>query len=451
MWSGEFDVSLRKLQGPLVEVGAEVSRPHTSLLQAGSRATVRSIVTQSQQRRSIEGDLPEGWSVSELSVVRPPSGTPIRAWFEPRTDGGSLQSLADELEVAARAELGHVDVIDACDLEVAGSTAHARQLHFERDGTAMTGRIACTLLGEMALVVAAAWPRNDGLDVADEVDTVIARWLADGESTRTTPADETATIDLPEVTVGDLDRETWAPIVAAWSTVTAPATVQHRSTWSPEELSVASTFAGPYSFPTVGFDWSAGLSDASLDAVIDATTRSLLARAALVADGQLTALAPGLDADIAIALRPEVIIDVVTVRGATASRHWFGVLPSSAIQITVLGDGTRRLDRIDPHDVAAAVLAVIPGSHSTPTPSAPPVESITMTQLVDEGSAIEYLTQVTTTWKCDGRRRAGVLLWAGEGDGDGWLAEPNAEGTWSLHTSAGLLPTLLAHLPYGLD
>ena len=36
MWSGEFEVSLRKLQQALVDAGAEVSRRQTALLQAGS-------------------------------------------------------------------------------------------------------------------------------------------------------------------------------------------------------------------------------------------------------------------------------------------------------------------------------------------------------------------------------------------------------------------------------
>lgn len=36
MWSGEFEVSLRKLQEALIDAGAEVSRRQTALLQAGS-------------------------------------------------------------------------------------------------------------------------------------------------------------------------------------------------------------------------------------------------------------------------------------------------------------------------------------------------------------------------------------------------------------------------------
>lgn len=36
MWSGEFEVSLRKLQEALVEAGAEVARRQNALLQAGS-------------------------------------------------------------------------------------------------------------------------------------------------------------------------------------------------------------------------------------------------------------------------------------------------------------------------------------------------------------------------------------------------------------------------------
>ena len=36
MWSGEFEVSLRKLQQALVDAGAEVSRRQTALMQAGS-------------------------------------------------------------------------------------------------------------------------------------------------------------------------------------------------------------------------------------------------------------------------------------------------------------------------------------------------------------------------------------------------------------------------------
>lgn len=36
MWSGEFEVSLRKLQEALVEAGAEVARRQLALQQAGS-------------------------------------------------------------------------------------------------------------------------------------------------------------------------------------------------------------------------------------------------------------------------------------------------------------------------------------------------------------------------------------------------------------------------------
>jgi len=36
MWSGEFEVSLRKLQQALADAGTEVSRRQTALLQAGS-------------------------------------------------------------------------------------------------------------------------------------------------------------------------------------------------------------------------------------------------------------------------------------------------------------------------------------------------------------------------------------------------------------------------------
>ncbi len=36
MWTGEFEVSLRKLQQALVDAGAEVSRRQTALMQAGS-------------------------------------------------------------------------------------------------------------------------------------------------------------------------------------------------------------------------------------------------------------------------------------------------------------------------------------------------------------------------------------------------------------------------------
>ncbi len=36
MWTGEFEVSLRKLQQALVDAGAEVSRRQSALLQAGS-------------------------------------------------------------------------------------------------------------------------------------------------------------------------------------------------------------------------------------------------------------------------------------------------------------------------------------------------------------------------------------------------------------------------------
>ena len=36
MWSGEYEVSLRKLQEALVDAGAEVARRQTALLQAGS-------------------------------------------------------------------------------------------------------------------------------------------------------------------------------------------------------------------------------------------------------------------------------------------------------------------------------------------------------------------------------------------------------------------------------
>ncbi len=35
MWTGEFEVSLRKLQQALVDAGAEVSRRQSALLQAG--------------------------------------------------------------------------------------------------------------------------------------------------------------------------------------------------------------------------------------------------------------------------------------------------------------------------------------------------------------------------------------------------------------------------------
>jgi uncharacterized protein YukE len=35
MWSGEFEVSLRRLQEALIDAGTEVSRRQTALLQAG--------------------------------------------------------------------------------------------------------------------------------------------------------------------------------------------------------------------------------------------------------------------------------------------------------------------------------------------------------------------------------------------------------------------------------
>ena len=232
---------------------------------------------------SLAAELPHGWTASESTTLRSPSGTEIRVWLDVLTDAPDVHTLADRFEASAHDEVGPIDEVVSSDVELGARSAHVRQFTFARDGDSFVGRIACAVEGERALIASAAWRhedergghRRDGrCDRRPAVPRHAGREACCG---RRNESPRPATLN----TAG-LDTGVWSSIVEAWASESSTAPEpEHPTRWSPAELAVMAAGMGVSAFPTVGVEWFAGLPSSSVDAIIDTVAGSLIARGLL--------------------------------------------------------------------------------------------------------------------------------------------------------------------------
>jgi len=400
---------------------------------------------------SLAVELPHDWAVAESAIVRSSSGTEIRVWLDNQPETTDLHAIAERLQSTARDEVGDIDDVVASEIQLGGHVAHARRFTFDRGGDTMVGRVVCFVESGRALIATAAWRHESDATAASEMDTVIAGMrLVDIPVGGDESAGEANSAKVAVNTTG-LDIAMWSPIIGSWASATSTEPdSRHAGCWSSAELAVAAAFRGATEFPTVGVEGLVGLQPSSVDAIIDTVARSLIARGLLVrTDDGKAELEDDLRYLLDAALLAELVIDVARLSDAGVQRTWLGASVDRAVRIAVTDNGSRRIDLLDPADLAAAALVAAgdtgpSAGHNLEQPHGP----ITTAMVGDPSSEWTSLTRITTTWRLDGRLHGGMFSWAQHATGAGWLAEP-AGDEWTLHRADGLRSTLLAHLPAG--
>src|SRR4051794_3294985 len=284
---------------------------------------------------SLAMELPEEWTVSESAIVRSPSGTEIRIWLDNQPGTTDLPEIADRIEASARDEVGPIHNVVAADLELGPRAAHARQFTFERAGDTMIGRIVCSVDADRALIASGAWPRRAGAMNADEMDTAIAALRLLDRPVVGVARSGVRSPALAATNKRGLDFAMWSPLIDKWASgESTAAEPDHSSRWSPAELAVVAAGLGAAAFPTVGAEWLGGLPTATIDAITDTVTRSLIARDLVVRDEDgAMALADGLRSVVEAALLAELVVDVVHMTEEHVRHTWFGVTLDRATRV----------------------------------------------------------------------------------------------------------------------
>ena len=315
-------------------------------------------------------------------------------------------------------------------------------------------RIDCLIDGALALTVVGSWPLSNQVD--SEMDAALAgiRLLSRPVASFPTTADPEAR--RPSVKRPPLDASAWSDLRAAWRAPDAAGVeVGAAARWSPVELAVCAAILGAASFPTVGPELLASLPTASLNATLDAVTRSFIARGLVRAhdDGWAT-LCDGPREVMEGAVFPDLTISIERLSGGGAGHWWFGLRPDQGVQVTVLPDGSRECGSIHPGRLIDQVFAVTGTGKPTggEAPAGADPGHVTLADVVGGASRVAALLRVNTAWRVGTLIRGGVFTWALGVDGSLWLADPvvgDEPPSWKLGAIdlEGLGAELLDHLP----
>jgi hypothetical protein len=253
-----------------------------------------------------------------------------------------------------------------------------------------------------------------------------------------------------------LEPSAWSDVRAAWHRAgSSSVDVVGATRLSSVELAVCATVVEAASFPTVGSEMLASLPAAVLKATIETVMNSFNARG-LIRDGEdgWATLCGGLFDIVDVAVFPDLTISIERLHAGGSDRWWFGVRPDSAVQISVLPNGSRECGLIDAGRAIDQVLALTGTSRSgssAPSEDAGPV-SVSLADLTAGSGRIAAVVRVNTAWRVGEMICGGAFSWATGADGSLWLADPDADAacpSWTLAAVdvEGLRAELLAHLP----
>jgi hypothetical protein len=285
----------------------------------------------------------------------------------------------------------------------------------------------------LAIRVTGAWAVDDDDGATDDLDTVLA-----GIRLLSRPAFEPDPVEgsaerTPNPERQPVAAETWTALHTAWSSEQNGDRVRAATTvWSVDELATIATILGAASFPTVGNEILAGLTDESLRAVLGATMRSLTARKVVeIAPDGSAAVDDDTAAMIGVAVSPDLAISVQS-GGAddTSALTFFGVRPDAAVRIDSVASGARECAHVDPRSIVTEVMTLI-GDREHDDDGHATVQ-LAADELAERWRAMDAAWQISTTWR-DGSIVTGRVLYAArDTDGCYWITEPDLRDTWTL-------------------
>ncbi len=403
----------------------------------------------------LAAELPPGWGVTERAEFIAPSGRVVRAILGGADERIDAAELIESHLARLRDEYGQpVDTSSRTTCRQGGETARVVTIRF--DDPAQIWEIAGVVDGALALTVSAVRPStsdddSSGDDTSD-VETVLAgvrllsRPIVEPAPDTADLAPSASPIERPSVA-----PDGWVQLHRAWS---EPRGVVHepgnRTVWSPDELATVATVLGMSSFPTVGSDVLAALTDAELHAVLGATMRSLTARGILCVtpDGSV-ALDDDVRSVLEIALLPDLAISVESGGAGGPAVTYFGVRPDAAVRIEGTATGGRTCGDVDPAEVVDALVALVACRDTSDDEHRETVQ-LEADALAERWLAMDSAWQISSTWR-DGDLVSGRVLYAAcDASGRYWTTEPG-EQSWTLRplTQAELRDELLACVPGG--
>jgi hypothetical protein len=152
------------------------------------------------------------------------------------------------------------------------------------------------------------------------------------------------------------------------------------------------------------------------------------------------------------AVLPDLTMLVERLGSAGNGRWWFGLRTDSAVQVTVLPDGSRAVGAIEPGSVVSQVLWLGGTSPSPDAATGGATNRVTSDEITAGSGAVSAIIRVNTAWRVGELIRGGVLTWAVGRDGSYWVAEADTEAaspTWDLRPAGfeAIRTELLDHLP----
>jgi hypothetical protein len=398
----------------------------------------------------LAAELPPGWGAFESAEFVAPSGRVVRVDLGGAEAGLDAVGLVESRLALLRDSYGEPTETSSAVRRWRGSqNAHLVTIRF--DEPAASWVIAGVVDGQAGLTVstALASPDDDG---TGDVEAVLAGIrLLSGPIAR--PAWDSSDVEGPSLAERPtVASEIWAQLHRAWSehrgVVHDPIT---RTVWSPDELATVATVLGAPSFPSVGTEVFAALTDDELGAVLGATTRSLIARGILHAapDGSLR-LADDVRSELEIAVFPDLSIMVESGGVGEPAATYFGVRPDAAVRIDAAPTGGRTCGAVDPAGLVDALAALLAQRDST---QEDPGETVRLEagELAERWMSMESAWQISSTWRAGSLVSGRVLYVARDANGRVWVTEPDDHEAWTLRPvgPTEIRDEILACLPGG--
>ena len=379
----------------------------------------------------LAAELPSGWSVSEAATVVAPSGLAIRASLDRAAEGIDATVLIDRHLGDLTDEYGEPANVSTSTSRWRGS-AVAHYLTVRFDEPPHTRVIATVVDSGLALTVTGAWstPGDDGTrDVEAAVAGIrlLSRPLFEPDLDA-----EQSDLTVPVVR-GAVPSEVWEQLHGDWSSrrgmVSEP---DAHAIWSTDELATVATMLGAPSFPSVGPELFATLTDAQMRAVLGATIRSLAARGLvhIRSDGSAV-LDDSARSAMETALFPDLAISVESGGGSTSVATYFGVRPDSAVRIDVTPSGGRSCGAVDPVDVVDALVELL-GVRDGGVHGQRVTLHVQSDDMLERWGAMDAGWQVSATWRDRDVIAGSVLYAARDVDGQFWIAESDDDQTWTI-------------------
>ena len=379
----------------------------------------------------LSAELPAGWKVSESAAFVAPSGRSIWVTIGRADDEDAGSLIAHDLD-EIRVEFG--DPVEQ------SSSTHRwrgegdfRSTTLRFDEPAHVRVLAGVVDRGLAMRVTGAWAVDDDNGGTDDLETVLAGIRLLSRPVFEPDPAEGSLEPAPDPGRPPVAPETWTELHTAWSSgqngERAPTTT---TVWSADELATIATILGAASFPTVGNEILAGLTDESLRAVLGATMRSLTARKVVeIAPDGSARVNDDTATTMDVAVFPDLAISVQSGNAdGTSTVTFFGVRPDDAVRIDVVASGARECVRVDPHSIATELMSLI-GNHANNDGGRETVQ-LGADALAERWKAMETAWQISTTWRDGGVVSGRVLYAARDTDAHYWISEPDDDDTWTL-------------------